>query len=66
MARWGKADFKELKQLEQRLEQLEKADFDEVCRQVANQIAQILLNKVKKRTPVGVKPKLEGPKTQKV
>lgn len=66
MARWGRADFKELKALEQRLEQLEQAEMDQVCRQAANQIAQILLNKVKKRTPVGVKPKLDGPKTQKV
>lgn len=56
MARWGRADFKELKALEQRLEQLEKVDMDRVCRQAANQIAQLLLNKVKKRTPVGVVP----------
>ena len=53
MARWGKVDIKELKKLEQRLE-------------AANQIAQILLNKVKKRTPVGVKPKFDEPKTVKV
>lgn len=53
---WGKADFKQLKELEQRLEQLEKVDFDKLFRQLANEIAQILLNLVKKRTPVGVKP----------
>ena len=66
MARWGKVDIKELKKLEQRLEQFEQADFDRVCRGAANQIAQILLNKVKKRTPVGVKPKFDEPKTVKV
>ena len=66
MARWGKCDFKELQALEKRLEQLEQADFDKVCRAGANQIAAMLLNKVKKRTPVGVKPTFEGPKTVKV
>ncbi|MFQ9772237.1 MAG: HK97 gp10 family phage protein [Oscillospiraceae bacterium] len=66
MARWGQVDIKELKKLEQRLEQFEQADFDRVCRGAANQIAQILLNKVKKRTPVGVKPKFDEPKTVKV
>ena len=66
MARWGKADFKALKDLEKRMEQLEKADLDRVCRETANQIAAILLNKVKKRTPVGQKPQLDGPKTVKM
>lgn len=56
MARWGRCDFKELKQLEQRLEQLERADWDNACRQTAKKLAAMLLNKVKKRTPVGVVP----------
>lgn len=66
MARWGKADFKELKKLEERMEQLEKTDWDKVCRQVSNQLAQILLKKVKKRTIAGKKPKLDGPRKIKV
>lgn len=56
MAKWGQCDFRELKKLEERLEQLEKVDMDELCRQGAKKIAQMLLNKVKKRTPVGVVP----------
>ena len=55
--RWCKADFRELKALEQRIEKLEKADFDKLCRDTANQLAEMLLAKVKKRTPVGVVPK---------
>lgn len=56
MARWGRCDFKELKRLEQRLEQLEQGDWDKACRQAAKRLAAMLLNKVKKRTPVGVVP----------
>lgn len=52
----SKVDLRELKQFQQHLEQLEKADLDQVCRDAANQVAQILWNKVVKRTPVGVKP----------
>lgn len=66
MARWGKVDFKELKALDKRLEQLEEADWDNACRAAANQIAAMLLNKVKKRTPVGVKPEFDEPLTVKV
>lgn len=40
MARWGKCDFKELKNLEKRLGQLDKADLDSFCRQMANDLAQ--------------------------
>lgn len=56
MAQWGKCDFKELKNMADRLERLQEADLDKVCRKTANEIAKVLLNKVKKRTPVGVKP----------
>ncbi len=54
--RWGKADFRELKALEQRIDKLEKEDFDRLCRDTASQLAAMLLAKVKKRTPVGVVP----------
>ena len=53
MARWGKCDFKELKNLEKRLGQLDKADLDSFCRQMANDLAGRLLNKVVKRTVPG-------------
>ena len=54
--RWGKADFQALKDLEQRIAKLEQTDFDRFCREAAADIAGRLLNKVKKRTPVGVVP----------
>lgn len=66
MARWGKVDYEQFQKMRDQLEQLSKVDFDKACRGAANQIAQILLNKVKKRTPVGVKPKFDEPKTVKV
>jgi len=56
MGKWGKADFKELKALEERLAKLEQGDFDRVCRELANELAQKLLAKVKKRTLVGKPP----------
>ena len=57
MSRWGRADYQALKDLEQRLDKLERVDFDRFCRETANEIASRLLNKAKKRTPVGVVPK---------
>lgn len=54
--RWGRADFQALKDLEQRLAKLEQTDFDRFCRETANEIANLLIAKVKKRTPVGVVP----------
>ena len=53
MARWGKCDFKELKNLEKRLGQLDKADLDQFCRQMANDLAGRLLRKVIKLTVPG-------------
>lgn len=52
MARWGKCDFKELKALDKRLEQLSKVDMDVFCRDAAKDLAGRLLFKAKKRTPV--------------
>lgn len=66
MARWGKCDFRELEQLNKRLEQLSSVDFDVFCREAANEIAARLLEKVKKRTPVGVAPKFDEPLATKV
>lgn len=65
MGRWGRCDYRELKKLDERLQQLSEVDMDRLCRDAANEIAQILWNKVKKRTPVGVAPKFDEPKTVK-
>ena len=56
MGRWGRCDYRELKKLDERLQQLSEVDMDRLCRDAANEIAQVLWNKVKKRTPVGVVP----------
>ena len=53
MARWGSCDFRELKDLQKRMEQLQKKDFDAFCRECAKELAARLLAKVVKRTPVG-------------
>lgn len=52
MARWGKCDFEQLKELNNRMEQLLDVDFDAFCRDAAGDLAGRLLNKVVKRTPV--------------
>ncbi len=52
MAKWGSCDYRQLQELEKRLEQLAEVDADALCRQAAQRIAQILLNKTKRRTPV--------------
>ncbi|UNI72508.1 MAG: type I neck protein [Chaetfec virus UA24_244] len=52
MGRMGKADFRELKALQQRLEKLSKVDFNRFYQEAAEDIAGRLLAKVKKRTPV--------------
>lgn len=56
MGRWGKADFRGLKELEQRIDKLEHVDRDRLCREAAAELAMRLLRAVKKRTPVGVVP----------
>lgn len=54
MARWGRVDYKQLKRLQQRMEKLEKAQFEKFCKDMAKEIAARLLAKVIKRTPVGL------------
>ena len=54
--RWGKADFRELKELEQRISKLEQVDFDRFCRETANELAGRILTQAKKRTIAGVVP----------
>lgn len=51
MARWGKCDFKALKDLQEKIEKLSEVDFDRFYTEAAKDIASRLLTKVKKRTP---------------
>ena len=66
MARWGGADFEELKKLQKRLEEFQKTDVDEFCKAASKELAARLLALVIPRTPVGKKPKLEGLKSETV
>lgn len=53
---WGRCDFEALFKLSEQIAKYSSLDGDQLCRRAAKQLAQILLNKVKKRTPVGVPP----------
>ncbi len=53
MAKWGKADFKQLKELQEKIEALSKSDFQSFCDSTAKELAARLLAKVIRRTPVG-------------
>lgn len=54
MARWGKVDFREFRNLQKKMEKLADADFDQFCEEAAKELAARLLAKVIRRTPVGV------------
>lgn len=60
MARWGSCDFRQLKQLQQRLQQLNTQELDKICRELTNELSARLLRKVIKRTPVGQYPSGSG------
>lgn len=53
MGRWGKVNFKQLQQLQKRMQKLEKVDLDKFCEDAAKELAGRLLAKAIKRTPVG-------------
>ena len=53
MAKWGKVDYKQLKEFQKKLERLQKVDFEAFCQEAAKELAARLLAKVIKRTPVG-------------
>lgn len=59
MAKWGKADFEELKELQQRLLDMEK-QADEFYREAARVLAARLLNLVLPNTPRGTYPVSSG------
>ncbi len=64
MGSGGSFDFSQMKRFQKQLEELQR-DQDKFCRECADYLAQRLLAKVKKRTPVGRAPKLAS-KTVKV
>jgi hypothetical protein len=53
MGRFAKVDFKEFKDFQKKLKQLEKAELEEFARDCSKELAARLLAKVIKRTPVG-------------
>lgn len=57
---WGKCDFKQLKALQKRMEQLQKNDRKAFFEAVSKELAARLLAKVIKRTPVGQYPASSG------
>jgi len=60
MARWGNCDFRQLKDLQKRMQQMERGDFEAFCESAAKELAARLLAKVIKRTPVGKYPESVG------
>lgn len=61
----GGFDFRQVEKLQKQIEQIERGR-EQFCRECAEELAERLLTKVVKRTPVGRRPKLDGPKTVKV
>lgn len=58
MAKWGRCDFKQMRDLQERVKKLAGNHFEAFCEECAEELAQRLLAKVTKRTPVGVYPPL--------
>ncbi len=65
MAGWGQCEFSELRQLAERMDGLQ-AHMEEISTAMVKELAQRMLDKVTKRTPVGKKPDFEGERTVKV
>ena len=63
MAKWGKADYRQLLQLQKNIEELsKKANMDAFCEACCKELAARLLGLVIPRTPVGKYPKSSGKK----
>ncbi|HWQ76950.1 MAG TPA: HK97 gp10 family phage protein [Syntrophomonas sp.] len=60
MARWGKVDYRQLLQLQKRLEKFEKVDRETLNEQLIKQLAVRMLDKVRKRTPADMYPAGSG------
>ena len=59
--RWGKVDYRQLKQLQERMQKLEKIELEKFCEAMAKEIAARLLAKAIKRTPVADPSKWKKP-----
>lgn len=66
MPRWGKCEYRQLKNFTRKMERLQEKEFEEFCQAATKELAARLLAKVIKRTPVGTIPELDGPLTVKV
>lgn len=53
MARWGRCDFRQLENLRDKINRLQREDFEAFCESCAKELTARLLAKVIKRTPVG-------------
>ena len=62
MVRWGSCDFRQLKDLQTKMERLQRNDFQAFCEECAKELAARLLAKVIRRTPVGQHEKSTGKK----
>ena len=62
MAKWGRADYEQLKALQAHLQKLQSVDLDTFCRDCSKELAARLLALVIPRTPVGDYPKETGKK----
>jgi hypothetical protein len=62
MAKWGSADFQELKKLQQNIEKLSKVDMDRFYEACIKELAARLLGFVIPATPIGVYPAESGKK----
>lgn len=60
MARWGNADFEQLRELQERLQKLQQIDLDKFCENASKELAARLLALVVPRTPVGQYPAETG------
>lgn len=60
MAKWGSADFEQLRELQERLEKLQQIDLDKFCEDASKELAARLLALVIPRTPVGQYPAETG------
>lgn len=62
MAKWGNADFSELKALQEKLQELERIDLDKFCEECSKEMAVRLLALVIPATPLGKYPNETGKK----
>lgn len=62
MARWGNADFEQLRELQERLQKLQDTDINKFCEDASKNLAARLLALVIPRTPVGTYPTETGKK----